>query len=331
VGLLLQVQLPALWHPGRGVSISLLIVSYVLLLVFAALNLRLAGFALILVGLAMNLTVVSANRGMPVTKSALIASGQGSFLTKLVHGEGAKHHLAGPDDVLLPLADVLAVPRPIAQVVSAGDLVVYSGVVWLVVATMRGRPREWIPWRRGPRPARMDERGLARTGRHGITTVPPTAVQGEGNDFARPDVDKPEEYVLQPTLVIADHAEGPYGSIILLELMSVEAVRWLRSLFLGMTMASGPVSLSSQPGVAFRRISELELHLEERPPAKHLQRVDGTPRPRFVWSCSAAEWETRALFLDPFLSGRAGHQYLTDGVADDAIIEVSHGESHLTI
>src|SRR5437016_8408998 len=100
VGLLLQVQLPALWHPSRTLSVALLIASYILLLVFAALNIRLAGFILIFVGLAMNLTVVSANGGMPVTKGALDASGQGVFLSKLVHGAGTKHHLAGPGDLL---------------------------------------------------------------------------------------------------------------------------------------------------------------------------------------------------------------------------------------
>ena len=146
IGLLLQVQFQAFWHPGRDLSVALLIASYVLLLLFAALNIRLAGFALILVGLAMNMLVVGVNGGMPVDKGALIASGQKSVLSELVHGGGSKHHLATHNDLLLPIADVIAIPPPIRQVVSAGDLVVYAGVVWLVVATMRGRPRDWIPW-----------------------------------------------------------------------------------------------------------------------------------------------------------------------------------------
>jgi hypothetical protein len=146
IGLLLQLQFPAFWHPGRDLSVALLIASYVLLLLFAALNIRLAGFVLILVGLAMNMLVVSINGGMPVDKGALLASGQKSVLSDLVHGGGSKHHLATDDDVLLPIADVIAIPPPVRQVVSAGDLVVYAGVLWLVVATMRGRPRDWIPW-----------------------------------------------------------------------------------------------------------------------------------------------------------------------------------------
>ena len=324
VGLLLQVQLPALWHPGRDLSVALLLTSYVLLLIFAALNLRLAGFALILVGLALNLTVVSVNGGMPVTKSALIASGQGNFLSKLVHGKGAKHHLAGPDDVLMPLADVIAIPRPISQVVSAGDLVVYAGVVLLVVATMRGRSRERIPLR--GRRDRVAERVPVGAGRHRAENRSAAAPLMEAlQEAARPDGG-----VHRAKLIIGDYAEGPYGAIILLELMSVEAVQWLHRVFLGMKNARGPVSLGSQPGVSFRRLSELELRLDQSGPAKHLQRMDRTLRPRFVWTCSASEWETNALFLDPFLNGSSGHQYLTDGASDDAIVEVSHGESHFT-
>jgi hypothetical protein len=294
------------------------------LLIFAALNLRLAGFALVLVGLALNLTVVSMNGGMPVTKSALVASGQGRFLSKLVHGKGAKHHLAGPDDVLLPLADVIPIPRPISQVVSAGDLVVYAGVVLLVVATMRGRTRVWIPLRR--RRGRVEELVPVPAGKHRVENRSAAAPHIE----APPDAARPDGDVHRATLIIGDYAEGPYGAIILLELMSVEAVRWLHDVFLGMVNARGPISLGSQPEVSFRRLAELELRLDEGGPAKHLQRIDGTPRPRFVWTCSATEWETNALFLDPFMNGSAGHQYLTDGASDDAIVEVSHGESHFT-
>ena len=145
VGLLLQIQFPWLSDAGREAGVPYLIASYVLLIVFAALNLRLAGFVLILAGLALNLLVVSVNRGMPVTRSALETSGQGDLLDDLASGQGAKHHLANDDDILLPLADVIPIPPPIAQVVSAGDVLVYAGLVWLVIATMRGDP---VLWRR---------------------------------------------------------------------------------------------------------------------------------------------------------------------------------------
>ena len=302
LGLILQVQVPAVWHPSTTLSVALLILSYGLLLVFAALNLRLAGFVPMFIGLALNLTVVSANHGMPVTRRALEASGQGSFLSELVHGKGAKHHLAGPDAVLLPLADVIPIPPPIAQVVSAGDLMVYGGVVWLVAATMRGRPQLWKPRRRKEQPQGRDREAIG--------------VAGESD---APSVS-----------IIGDYAEGPYGPVILLELASVEAVRWLHGAFLEMAKGSGPLALSSQPGVAFRRLGELELRLGQAESTKHLHRSNTGTRTHFVWSCSGPEWERHALFLEPFLEGGMGHQYLTDGAVDDAILEVSHGESHFS-
>ena len=83
---------------GHGLAIGLLIASYPVLLAFAFANIRLAGFVLIFVGLALNLTVIAANQGMPVTRHALVASGQGSLLGDL------EHHVAGVRDDRLPTA-----------------------------------------------------------------------------------------------------------------------------------------------------------------------------------------------------------------------------------
>jgi hypothetical protein len=145
VGLALQV-LPV---SGHGLSLGLLFLSFGILLIFALANLRLPGFALILLGLAMNFSVIAANGGMPVTRSALLASGQQDTLELLVHDGGAKHHLAVGSDVFLPLADVIALPG-IDQVVSPGDIATYGGVIWLVVWCLRRRdvsPRP-VPGRR---------------------------------------------------------------------------------------------------------------------------------------------------------------------------------------
>src|SRR5919202_1758522 len=80
---------------------------------------RWPGFALVLLGLALNLAVIGANGGMPVSRRAIVASGQQDTLAALLRdGDGVKHHLAGPRTRLLPLADVLAVPQPVGQVIS---------------------------------------------------------------------------------------------------------------------------------------------------------------------------------------------------------------------
>ncbi|MBI2238320.1 MAG: DUF5317 domain-containing protein, partial [Actinobacteria bacterium] len=143
IGLAMQLApLPDLQGDGeRLLGVGLLIGSYALLLAFVAANARVAGFPLLFVGLALNLAVIAANGGMPVSRPALEASGQTRSLHLLEEGEGGKHHLLGKGDVLTALADVIAVGRPIGQVVSVGDVVAYGGVIWLVVAVMRGRTR----------------------------------------------------------------------------------------------------------------------------------------------------------------------------------------------
>jgi hypothetical protein len=113
--------------------------SYVLLLVFAARNFRIAGVPIVFVGLALNMAVITVNGGMPVSGEALKASGQADVLQVLLRDEGAKHHLMTPDDHLTPIGDVIPVAGPIKQVVSVGDLFVYLGLAWVIVAIMRRR------------------------------------------------------------------------------------------------------------------------------------------------------------------------------------------------
>jgi hypothetical protein len=133
VGLSLQY-----FSPSAGAwPYALLVVSFVSLTVFAAANLGVPGFALILAGMSMNFLVIGLNHGMPVTQRALVDSGQQSTLTDLVEHGGAKHHLAGPDERLLFLADVTPIAPPIGQIVSAGDIVAYAGVGYVVVGAMR--------------------------------------------------------------------------------------------------------------------------------------------------------------------------------------------------
>jgi hypothetical protein len=152
VGLALQV-IPV---PGRALPLALLYVSFALLIAFALANVAagVAGSWLILIGIALNFVVIGLNQGMPVTRDALVASGQGETLAVLLDDGGAKHHLAGPDDRLLFLGDVLPI-RPIRMVASPGDLIAYGGVVWLVVAAMLGR---FAPFRqRSGEPAVLPE------------------------------------------------------------------------------------------------------------------------------------------------------------------------------
>jgi hypothetical protein len=138
-GLVLQIPPPSSLSDNSHVLIVLLWLSFGCLIAFALINLRRPGFALILAGLSCNFVVIAVNSGMPVSPSAVRASGQASLLTELAHGQAAKHHLQGPGDILLQLADEIPIGWPINQVVSVGDALVYSGMVWVVGGAMRKR------------------------------------------------------------------------------------------------------------------------------------------------------------------------------------------------
>lgn len=139
VGFVMQVLAPS----GRA-SIPVLMVSFVLLTAFGVVNLKVSGFALVLAGILMNFLVIGINGGMPVEANALTRSGQADTLTLLIEEGGAKHHLAGPDDQLLFLADVIPIAPPIRQAVSAGDIVAYAGVAYVLIAGMH-RDRRRLP------------------------------------------------------------------------------------------------------------------------------------------------------------------------------------------
>lgn len=115
----------------------LLVGSFAFLIVFATVNLKERGFALIFIGLALNLTVIAVNKGMPVTRFALVASGQGDTLEDLQAGGGSKHHLASDRDSLMLLADIIPVPAPVRQAISVGDIAAHAGVAWFVIEGMR--------------------------------------------------------------------------------------------------------------------------------------------------------------------------------------------------
>jgi hypothetical protein len=133
---------------GRGgtdalVRTGILAASYALLVVFAMANLRQTGMPLVALGLACNGLVIVANGGMPVSVDALRDSGQSDVIRLLIDEGADKHHQLTDDDVLTFLSDIIPIPEPIGQVASVGDVLVYAGIIWLVVAAMRERNPSW--------------------------------------------------------------------------------------------------------------------------------------------------------------------------------------------
>jgi hypothetical protein len=158
-GLVLQVA-PYPSHIAHWAAFLILLASFVMLIVFGVANRRVMGLPIILFGLCLNLLVIGVNQGMPVTKHALVSSGQGGLLEDLIQHGGAKHHLATSDDNLVFLSDAIGIPKPIGQAVSVGDIFVYAGLIWTIAAAMRGRSRETetAPPREGGSPPEPEDR-----------------------------------------------------------------------------------------------------------------------------------------------------------------------------
>jgi hypothetical protein len=143
LGVALQaVPVPTGWHDRDTIGASLLVASYIILLAFVVANRRARGASLIGAGLVLNLAVVAPNVGMPVSPDAVrVAAGDSAQAVHLPQDE-TKHHVMTHEDVLRSLGDVIPVPPPFRLVLSVGDVLLYAGIGWFVIAVTRGRFRE---------------------------------------------------------------------------------------------------------------------------------------------------------------------------------------------
>jgi hypothetical protein len=144
-----------------GLVFPSLIVSFALLGAFAVANIRLPGFPLVVAGVIANLLVIALNHGMPVTHGALVAAHQLGSLPELARG-GARYHLAGPGDVLIPISDSIGATFPLRMVISPGDVAIYTGMIWFLVWGMRRKPaaEAGAAAKNGSVPVRANERSV---------------------------------------------------------------------------------------------------------------------------------------------------------------------------
>ena len=144
IGLALQlVPVPTLEDPRveRWIGAGLLVLSYLLILAFVLENIQFPGFPVVFIGILLNVFVISLNRGMPVSDEALRTAYGADYpetRQELVEAGDAKHHLARPDDLLLPLADSIPIGSPVRNVFSPGDVIAYLGVMWVLASATRG-------------------------------------------------------------------------------------------------------------------------------------------------------------------------------------------------
>jgi hypothetical protein len=137
----IAVQGAAAFTGDAGIGVTLILVSYVLLLAFCVLNLRHAGMGVVFVGIALNLVVMGLNGGMPVRREAIVAAGITSSSDDVdVLDFGTKRHLETSDDHLTVLGDIIPVPVA-GEVLSFGDLAMSVGVAAVLVNLLRRRTR----------------------------------------------------------------------------------------------------------------------------------------------------------------------------------------------
>src|SRR5258708_7264264 len=131
----------------------------------------------------------------------------------------------------------------------------------------------------------------------------------------------------QVILVEGEYGEGAFGPTILLVLQGVQGVAYLRAIFdrLADSPEGTTVCLNEDPGLSMgAALWALDLQIVPSPPRRHLFRDE---EGGFTWVGTSDEWQTTSLMIEPLLH-QHGHQYLTSEVEDDALVEVSHGETH---
>ena len=137
---------------GPEATTPLVLASYALLLVFAAMNLHLVGMGVVMIGMASNAMVIGLNDGMPIRPAAVVAAGLATPDEAQRLRADAKRRPEQPSDRLVVLADIVPVP-PLREVVSFGDLAIGVGVADVIVHLMRGRDRRRATRQSMPAPA----------------------------------------------------------------------------------------------------------------------------------------------------------------------------------
>jgi lipoprotein signal peptidase len=143
VGFLAQVVLftDAVASRIGGAGPPIYVVTTVMVGAAVLRNIGLPGLPLIVLGALSNLVAILANGGfMPATPDAVASLGKHGAVT--IYSNSSL--VASPS--LAPLVDRFALPQwlPFANVFSIGDVLIASGVIVLIVATMR-RPAEPAP------------------------------------------------------------------------------------------------------------------------------------------------------------------------------------------
>ncbi len=142
------LQIAARYAPNSGLGVTLILVSYLPLIILVLLNKERPGLWLAGFGVLMNFSVIALNGGMPVlSEAAEVASGFAPG--DPVIAESYKHVVLNRESLLPFLADVIPIRvLNIGQVLSLGDVFLAVGLGRFIEFELR-RPVRWF--KRGAR------------------------------------------------------------------------------------------------------------------------------------------------------------------------------------
>lgn len=130
VALVVQVVVD-IWDPdwlGETGDVAVLVGSNIAVAVFLIRNWKLPGMPAAGAGMVLNVTVISANGAMPVSRRAEEVAG-------MLADPGVKHEVLGSNTLLPWLADVIPIPV-LHRLISPGDILIAFGIGWLVYRRM---------------------------------------------------------------------------------------------------------------------------------------------------------------------------------------------------
>lgn len=118
---------------------------------------------------------------------------------------------------------------------------------------------------------------------------------------------------------------GAFGPTVVIELPTTFVAKWLHDTLLDLTPTEPARDLLAEGRVQLEGVKSFSLVCVQSRPEKRLQVSTGS---NMTWAGTSEQWKETAALVEPFISGRRGHQYLTDEGIDDALIELSYGETH---
>lgn len=131
-----QLLLKTTWMT-QGLSFGMTTVQYLLLFLFIFLNRHLWEVLVCGAGALLNFIVIAANGGaMPLTAKVLALGGHSAKFLAVSEGRYYTYQIVNESTRLKWLGDMILIPGPLPQCISAGDIILVAGLFLLVANGM---------------------------------------------------------------------------------------------------------------------------------------------------------------------------------------------------